>query len=118
MGRTFTGTFEIITNSQCHKPYDVPDSIWKGMQPGLCNGWSFEFKNDAGEYYYGSVSYTHGMPAEYAYQWIEEDGTSWLEDMIWTTGFKLTGRVVFRGYAEDYYDPDEREWFVKPVEVA
>ena len=64
MGRTFTGTFEIITNSQCHDPLDIPDCIWKGEQRGLCYGWSFEYKNDAGEYCYGSTAWEECTPAQ------------------------------------------------------
>lgn len=108
--------YEIIKLSESYAEYrnEVRDSEWLGEIPGLLNGWSFEYKNAKGEYSYGSVSYENMMPEEYANLWHTEDGREWIHDTPSWNGWEPTGRVVFRGYAEEYYDPDEREWFVEP----
>lgn len=109
--------YTIIKNSESHTGYDIPDKEYKGQIPGLCGGFQYEYINDKGEYEYSSVSYYYETPEEYAGKWHTEDGGEWVHDTPRYKGWEPTGRVVFRGYARDYYDPDEREWFVEDVEV-
>lgn len=106
--------FEIIKNSESHTGYQISDNIYKGQQSGLCSGWQYEFINDDGEYGYGSVVWTENTPEEYAYLWTEDDGTPWIESGV-KVGYKLTGRVIFRGYAKEYYDAEDHETYVKEV---
>lgn len=109
--------YTIIKNSESHTGYDIPDKEYKGMISGLCCGWQWEYVNDKGEIDYSSVSFTHMTPEEYAGQFKAYDGGDWIHETPSFNGWKPTGRVVFRGYARDYYDPDEREWFVEDVEI-
>ena len=109
--------YTIIKNSESHTGYDIADIEYKGMIDGLCCGWQLEYTNDKGEYGYSSVSYTQLTPEEYAGKWTTDSGMEWIHETPSWNGWKPTGRVVFRGYAEEYYDPDEREWFVKDVAV-
>ena len=107
--------FEIIKNSESHTGYDIPDNEFKGMKEGLCCGWQYEFKDAEGKYHYSSVSWEEVTPEEYANKWQGYDGRSWLYDLL-PSDFEMTGRVVFRGYARSYYDPDERDWYVVRVD--
>ena len=101
--------FEIIKNSESKSGFDVPDKEYKGQVDGLVHGWSFEFVNDKGEISYNSVYYSHGTPERNA----EERYNFETERM---NGWEPTGRVVFRGYATEHYDPEERDYYVKPVD--
>ena len=106
--------FTIIKNSESYTGYEIADKEFKGIIAGLCCGWQFEYKDANGAYHYSSVSYEEVMPEEYAYRWEGYRG-SWLLDML-PEDYEFTGRVIFRGYAESYYDAEERDWFVKQVE--
>lgn len=108
--------YEIIKNSESFSGYDIPDDEWVGEIHGLVNGWSFEVKNAKGEYDYLSVSWEHGLPEDYANMFVTENGESWLFEIPRWNGWEPTGRVVFRGYAKEYYDADEHEWFVERVD--
>ena len=107
--------FEIIKNSESNTGYDIPDKEYKGMKDGLCYGWQYEVKDAEGQYHYTSVSWEEMSPEDYAYMHVTDDGRSWLIDSC-PAGYEFTGRVVFRGYAKSYYDPDERDWYVVEVD--
>ena len=107
--------FEIIVNSQGPK-YDIEDKTYYGQKPNLCCGWQFEFENEKGEINYNSVTWYEGTPEEYCESWLQYDDDALFTGERWN-GWQPTGRVVFRGYAERYYDSEERDWFVKEVEV-
>lgn len=109
--------FEIILNSQSHTGYDIPDVEFKGFFTGLVGGWQWEYVDKDGNYEYSSVSYFYGTPEAYADKWNDVDGTPWIHSTPKYKGYEPTGRVVFRGYAEEYYDSDEHEWFVRTVEI-
>ena len=109
-------TYEIIKNSESHTGYNIPDVEFLGMKAGLGCGWQYEFEKD-GEYAYSSVCWEEETAEDYANRWHTENGTPWLFDVFVDKGYRFTGRVVFRGYAESYYDAEEREWFVREVEV-
>ena len=109
MARQFT----IIKNSESNTGYDIPDKEFKGYKSNLLCGWQYEFKNADGKFNYGSVIYSHTTPEDEAYRWGEENAFTverW-------KGWEPTGRVVFRGYAEEFYDAEDRDWYVKQVEV-
>ena len=108
--------YEIIKNSECYDPCNVPDDEWIGEIPDLVYGWSFEYKNANGEYSYGSVAYESMMPEEYANLWHTEDGGEWIHDVPRWRGWEPTGRVVFRGYAVEKWDAEERDWYVEPYD--
>lgn len=107
-------TFEIIKNSESKTGYKIPDNEFKGLIPGLLCGWQFEFINANGEINYNSVTFEHMTPERLAYQYGEENAF-----MIerWN-GWQPTGRVIFRGYYEEYYYAEEHDWCVRPVNVA
>ncbi len=107
--------FTIIKNSESNTGYKIDDKTFKGIIHGLCCGWQYEFLTEDGKIVYGDVTWTEETPEQYAYRWFD-NGLSWLE-----SGFKyerrFTGRVIFRGYAEEYWDEEEHETFVREVEV-
>ena len=112
--------FTIIKNSESKTGYQIEDKEFKGLIPGLCCGWQYEYSNDKGEITYSSVSWEEESPEDYAYRWLD-NGRSWLESSLGCgfgeTDWRFTGRVIFRGYAESFYDPEERDWYVKEVDV-
>ena len=112
--------YEIIKLSESFASYrnEVEDKEYIGDIPGVCNGWMFEYRNKDGEYNYSSVSYVHGSADDYANLYHTDDGLEWIHDTARYGGWEPTGRVVFRGYATEYYDPDEREWFVEQYDPA
>ena len=103
--------FEIIKSSESYAKYSVEDKEWQGVIDGFVNGWSFEFVNEKGEYNYNSVTYYSGTPEEYCDTWLQYGEDALFEMERWN-GWTPTGRVVFRGYGQEYYDEDEHEWFV------
>lgn len=112
--------YEIIKNSESHTGYNIPDEEWIGEIKGLVNGWQYEYQNAKGEYNYSSVSYVDMMPEEYANLWQTEDGLGleWIHDTARALGWEPTGRVVFRGYAVELYDPEERDYYVEPYDAS
>lgn len=106
--------FEIITNSQSRTGYDIPDSHYMGQLPDLLRGWQFEFSRN-GEIRYGSLKWYHGTAEECATEYERKYGVDTFEREH-LNGWRETGRVVFRGYASEYYDAYEREWFVEHVD--
>lgn len=86
------------------------DCIDKGYKSGLVRGYNIEITTSDGKTDWLSCSYIHEDPAEY----FDDEFHRWMyADHGWTP----TGRICFRGYAREYYDAEERETFVKPVEV-
>ena len=83
--------------------------IDKGEKQGLVRGYCIEVKRANGDLYWESCCWFDGTPEQYYnsdyYLWHFED----------TCG-EPTGRICFRGYGEEYYDPDERDYFIKPVD--
>ena len=108
--------FTIIKNSESHTGYQIEDVEYHGMIPGLCCGWQYEYIDAAGQYHYSSVAWEEQSPEDYANMWQGYRG-SWLYDLL-PDDYEFTGRVVFRGYAEEYYDFEERETFVREVDMS
>jgi len=109
-------TYEIIKNSESYAGFNIPDKEYKGQIDGLCCGWSFEFQNDKGEYNYNSTTYYEGTPEEYCQTWLQYGEEALFEIERWN-GWIPTGRVVFRGYGKEYYDSNDREYYIEDVEV-
>ena len=105
--------FEIIKNSESHTGYQIEDQEFKGLIPGLCCGWQFEFIDSKGQYHYNSVTWEEESPEDYADRWQGYRG-SWLYDLL-PDDYTLTGRVIFRGYARR--DPEEKDYYITPVAV-
>lgn len=109
--------FEVITISESEAGYRIPDKKFRGFIDGLVCGWQFEYKGDDGKLYYGSTVFESCTPETYANRYSTDSGLSWLEEYVAHNG-RLTGRVVFRGYAVTRWDPEERDEYVVDVEVA
>ena len=82
--------------------------IDKGEKQDMVRGYNIEIRKHDGTTYWESCCWFDGTPEQYYnsdyYQWHFEDTSS-----------EPTGRICFRGYGEEYYDSDEREYFIKPV---
>lgn len=112
--------FQIIKLSESFASYrnEVPDEEWVGEIKGLVNGWMLEYANKDGKVEYDSVSFISGTIESAVALYEAQGGGSWLFDIPRYKGFEPTGRVVFRGYATEYYDPEERDWCVKPYRLG
>lgn len=80
----------------------------KGEKPGYVRGYNIEVLSD-GELHWLSCEYIEGDPQEHFndsfHQWYYREH-----------GWTPTGRITFRGYATQYYDWEERDMFINPVE--
>ena len=104
-------TFEIIRNSESSTGYDVEDKRYIGVVPCVLCGWQFEvIKN--GKVGYFSVMYNYGTP-EQCYEDESRYG-----DMFEQFNCVPTGRVIFRGYYESYWDFDEDYEYIECVREA
>ena len=113
--------YEIIPISKSFAEYrnEVKDCRYIGDLDGVVNGWQFEYINKDGEYAYGSVSYVRGSAYDYANTFHDPwDGGEWIHETPRMRGYEPTGRVVFRGYAIEYWDEYERDWFVKDYDPS
>lgn len=97
--------YTIIKNSESHTGYDIPDCTFEGLK-NYANGWQFECEKD-GKIGYSSVAFGYGMPDA-------KDFETTIDLCRWN-GWEPTGRVIFRGYYEEYYDCDERDWYYEEV---
>lgn len=82
----------------------------KGQRPGLVRGYNPEIVTKDGKIDFMSCTYIDCEPEEYFYG---EFYQFYLDEY----GFKLTGRICFRGYGREEYDLDERDTFVIPVNI-
>lgn len=96
-------TFEIIKNSESNTGYEVADKRYIGVIPGVLCAWQFEVVKN-GKIGYFSNRYSHGTPEEC----YEEE--SYYGDMFDAFDCVPTGRVVFGGYYEGYWDCLEGHW--------
>ena len=102
--------FTVIQPSEAHTDWTVKDQKYYGFVPGFIRGWCFEFKNENGEYAYNSMNCFGVEPEQYV-DTLGED--AFLIERF--NGYEPTGRVMFRGYFTEHYDPVERDWFVEDV---
>lgn len=79
-----------------------------GIIPGYACGYNFEVVTRDGRVDFMSCVFEHGTPSEVANGEFEQ---WYMEDL----GFTYTGRVVFRGYYEEHYDFEERDYYYKKV---
>ena len=86
------------------------DHIDHGYKSGLVRGYNIEITTRDGETHWYSCSWIHEDPEEY----FNDDFHCW---MFNEHGWTPTGRICFRGYGIEEYDPDERDTFIKQVEV-
>ena len=82
----------------------------KGQRPGFVRGYNPEIVTKDGKIDFMSCAYIDGEPEEYFYG---EFYQFYLDEY----GFKLTGRICFRGYVREEYDLNERDTFVIPVNI-
>lgn len=104
--------FEIIKNSQSETGYKIEDNTYYGIVPGLDCGWQFEIiDNNDGKLHYMSVMWDAATPED-VYK-----SRPWAFEFMTFSGrdYKLTGRVIFRGYGEPYWYAEERDWCIKPI---
>ena len=78
---------------------DIP---YYGHINGYVEGFCVEVKRQNGDVGYMSMNAVSGD--------IESE---WYEDYMTDMGLEPTGRAVFRGYYTEYYDPEERETFIR-----
>ena len=86
------------------------DHIDVGEIPGLMRGYNIEV-NKNGTVDWMSAEWIYGNPDEV----FNDDYHTWSRN-DW--GLKPTGRICFRGYGVEEYDPEEREMFVIPCTEA
>ena len=82
------------------------DHIDVGEIPGLMRGYNIEV-NKNGTVDWMSAEWIYGNPEEV----FNDDYHTWSRN-DW--GLKPTGRICFRGYGVEEYDPEERDYFVIP----
>lgn len=86
----------------------------KGQIPGLVRGYCIEVLLEEGVTDWMSCSWIDNDPEQYFNQeWYQ----SYLSDLRFFKGkkFEPTGRISFRGYGREYYDPDDRETYIEMV---
>ena len=99
------------------KEYVPANEIWpnamthfdKGYQSGFVRGYNVEVTKNGVTHWMG-CEYIHGEPSEELFDEFHQFLYSNCEVIP-------TGRISFRGYAREEYDPEERDYFVIPVEV-
>ena len=84
------------------------DYEYEGVVPGLVHGFNIEVRTPSGVVDWMSCSWIYDSVEEH----INSDFMQWY---LSERGFEFTGRVCFRGYGEEEYDFDEREYFVTKV---
>lgn len=99
------------------KEYVPANEIWPnakgcidhGYKSGLVRGYNIEVKLKDGSTDWLSCAYIHEDPQEY---FNDEFHRWYYAEHNWTP----TGRICFRGYGVEEYDPNEHETFIKMVE--
>ena len=87
------------------------DYVDFGPREGLVRGYNIEVRTQGGKVEWLSCSYIHEDPFDY----FNSECNLWYYN---EHGWKPTGRICFRGYGREEYDPEERDTFVIPVEVV
>lgn len=86
------------------------DHVDFGEKRGLLRGYNIEVTTRKGVTDWMSADFIYGEPETV----LNED---WRLEYRKDWGFKPTGRICFRGYYTEEYDPEERDTFVVPVTV-
>ena len=83
------------------------DQEFKGLVPGYACGYNFEVTKD-GKTDFASCTFEYDTP-----DGVMNSG-GYYGDFLFDMGCEPTGRVIFRGYYREEYDPYEREaYFVR-----
>ena len=83
------------------------DQEFKGLVPGYACGYNFEVTKD-GKTDFASCTFQYDTPDE-----VMAPG-SFYPDCLFDMGCEPTGRVIFRGYYREEYDPYEHDvYFVR-----
>ena len=81
--------------------------IDKGQIPGYVRGYNVEVVKN-GKTDWMSCTWIHGTIEDY----VNEESTQfWYQDL----GVNPTGRISFRGYGVEKYDPSERDYFITNI---
>lgn len=99
--------FKVIKVSEANVDWNNQDKEYFGPIPGFVAGFNFEVIDKNGKIDYMSAYYMHEDPNDF----ISNLFYDYFEIVRWN-GYEPTGRVVFRGYAKEYYDYEEREEYV------
>lgn len=94
-------------------------SIWptatdyedKGFRPGLLRSYNFEVKRPDGSTYWLSCMYIDEEPEIFVRL---DDFFLWY---LVELDVESTGRVCFRGYGYEEYDPDEQDVYIQHVDL-
>lgn len=93
--------------------YIKASSIWAtaqdhtdlGERPGIVRGYNVEVrKGDKTDWM--SCSWIHGDPNDY----FNDDFHTWCRE---EDGLEYTGRICFRGYGLEIWDPEERDYYIE-----
>ena len=83
------------------------DQEFKGLVPGYACGYNFEVTKD-GKTDFASCTFEYDNPDGVM------NGGGYYGDFLFDMGCEPTGRVIFRGYYREEYDPYERDvYFVR-----
>lgn len=105
--------FKVIKVSEADVDWKEEDREYFGCIAGFVAGFCYEVVNADGKLDYMSCYYMHEDPTAHVMNWEEWTHADYFETVKWN-GWEPTGRVVFRGYAREAYDPYEREEYVIP----
>lgn len=98
------------------KEYVPANEIWStaeayidsGYKPNLVRGYNVEVMTSDGKTDWLSTEWIHGDPKE-------EFNDDFHQYYYKNHGWKPTGRICFRGYGREVYDPDERDYYIKKI---
>ena len=84
--------------------------IDKGYKSGLVRGYNVEVRTSNGE--------THWLSCSWITDSIENEINNEFHRWYYNEhNWNPTGRICFRGYGVEEYDPDERDTFIRMIEV-
>lgn len=113
--------FEYITVSDTNTGWSSGnDNRNYGYIDGLVRGFNIEFQHkETGEITYNSAIYVEENIEDYYRERIAEWGSIGYEpfSMEKAKGYEPTGRAVFRGYAVEKYDVEERDYYVEDINI-
>lgn len=89
---------------------NVEDFEDKGQRPGILRGYNFEVKRPDGSTYWLSCTHIDKEPKTYA------ESDFFLRHLA-ELDVEPTGRVCFRGYGYEEYDPDEQDVYIQHVDL-
>lgn len=82
---------------------------YHGIIPGYHCGYNFEVKTRDGRVDFMACTFDTRSPEDFVEDEEQKDYMDYL-------GFVYTGRVIFRGYYEEHYDFEERDYYYTKVD--